>query len=394
MYKYKRYLELLIQQGQSIFLWGARKTGKSTYLKNLYSSSLYIDLLKTDLLVRYMKQPSLLREEILALPDDKLELPIIIDEVQKVPALLDEVHWLIENTNATFVLCGSSARKLKQQGTNLLGGRAIKYHFYPLVYPEYKKDFDLLKIFNHGLIPSHFMSPNPRKLLQAYVEDYLTNEIRSEGYVRNIPAFSRFLDSTIFSDGEMLNYNNIARDVGIDAKTVKEYYQILVDTLVGYLIYPYKKKMNRDIISHTPKFYYFDVGVATRIGKKHFENLAGAEAGRALEHFILMELMAFLNLTDSDHKLYYWRTRTKLEVDFILSDNVSKPIPIEIKISKLVHKTEFKPMKAFMKEHEVNRGYVVCLEETSRKIKLDEDKEIIILPVEQFLANLWEKKLI
>ena len=134
----------------------------STYLKNLFTESVYIDLLKTDLFLRYMKQPSLLREEILALPEEKLRLPIIIDEVQKVPALLDEIHWLIENTQATFILCGSSSRKLKQQGTNLLGGRAIKYNFYPLVYPEYKNDFDILRIFNHGLIPSHYVNSNPR----------------------------------------------------------------------------------------------------------------------------------------------------------------------------------------------------------------------------------------
>lgn len=393
MSKYKRYLTMNIDHGQSVFLWGARKTGKSTYLKELFTESIYVDLLKTDVLLRYTKQPSLLREEILALPDNKLTLPIIIDEVQKVPALLDEIHWLIENTQATFILCGSSARKLKQQGTNLLGGRAIKYNFYPLIYPEYKDDFDLLRIFSHGLIPSHFISNNPRKLLQAYIEDYLTNEIMSEGYVRNVPAFSRFLDSTVFSHGEMLNYTNIARDVGIDAKTVKEYYQILVDTLVGYLIYPYTKKVNRNIIAHTPKFYFFDVGVANRISQRQLATLSGAEAGKALEHFVLMELIAFLSITDSDHKLYYWRTNTKLEVDFILADNMSLPIPIEVKASKLVHKQELKPIKAFMEEHNVFKGYVVCLDNIVRKIRLNGNKEISIMPVRDFLEFLWASKL-
>lgn len=393
MSQYKRYLALDHNIEQSIFLWGARKTGKSTYLKNRFLDSLYIDLLKTDLLLRYTKQPSLLREEILALSAEKLEQPIIIDEVQKVPALLDEIHWLIENTSANFILCGSSARKLKQQGTNLLGGRAIKYNFYPLIYPEYKDDFDLIKIFNQGLIPSHFLSNNPRKLLQAYIEDYLTNEIRSEGYVRNIPAFSRFLDSTVFSHGEMLNYANIAREVGIDAKTVKEYYQILVDTLVGYLIYPYTKKVNRNIIAHTPKFYFFDTGVANRISKKHFSTLEGAEAGKTLEHYILMEIIAYLSITDSDKNLYYWRTNTKLEVDFILADNMSKPIPIEVKISKLVHKSELKPMKAFMEEHNVTKGYIICLEPSVRKIILSDNKQILVMPVQEFLEELWANKI-
>ena len=393
MHKYKRYLKLDIQLRQSVFLWGARKTGKSTYLKDLFPDSVYYDLLKTDLYLRYIKAPSLLREEILALPPEKLQLPIIIDEVQKVPPLLDEIHWLIENTETTFILCGSSARKLKQQGTNLLGGRAISYHLYPLVYPEYKEDFDLLKIFNHGLIPSHFTSSNPRKLLQAYIEDYLTNEIRSEGYVRNIPAFSRFLDSTMFSHGEMINYSNIARDCGIDSKTVKEYYQILVDSLVGYLIFPYTKKINRSIISHTPKFYYFDIGVANRITQRQYQTLDGQEAGRSLEHLILMELIAFLNLTDSDYKLYYWRTNTKLEIDFVLANHFSLPIPIEVKISKLVHKSELRAMKAFMEDHKVSRGYIVCLETHIRKIQVQDEKEILIIPIKEFLESLWKNKL-
>lgn len=394
MNKYNRYLQIKFEVGQSVFLWGARKTGKSTYLKNIFPQSIYFDLLKTDLFLRYTKQPSLLREEILALSEEKLNLPIIIDEVQKVPSLLDEIHWLIENTKATFILCGSSSRKLKQQGTNLLGGRAIKYHFFPLVYPEYKDDLDLIRIFNRGLIPSHFTSNNSRKLLQAYVEDYLTNEIRSEGYVRNIPAFSRFLDSTVFSCGEMLNYSNIARDVGIDSKTVKEYYQILVDTLVGYLIYPYTKKVNRNIIAHTPKFYFFDVGVANRISKQQFDEISGSNAGKAFENYVLMELIGYLRLTDSDYNLYYWRTNTRLEIDFILTDNISKIIPIEVKISKLVHNTELSAMKSFMTEHEVKSGYVVCMEPYRRKIEFGNKQKILIIPVQEFLEQLWDMKIV
>lgn len=391
---YKRYLKIYFEAGQSIFLWGARKTGKSTYLKAIFPKSIYIDLLKTDLFLRYIKQPSALRQEILALPAKELISPIIIDEVQKVPALLDEIHWLIENTAATFILCGSSARKLKQYGTNLLGGRAIKYSFFPLVYPEYKEDFDLIKIFNKGLIPSHFISNNPRKLLQAYIEDYLTNEIRSEGHVRNISAFSRFLDSTRFSSGEMLNYSNIAREVGVDSKTVKEYYQILVDTLVGYLIYPYNKRLNRNIVAHIPKFYFFDVGVANRISKKHFDEISGSNAGKAFENYLLMELLGFLKLTDSDCNLYYWRTTTKLEIDFVLSDNMVITIPIEAKVSRLIHNTELTAMKSFLREHEVSKGYIVCQEPQIRKIECDHDKAIYIIPIKEFLEELWGMKIL
>ncbi|MDP4708401.1 MAG: ATP-binding protein [Rickettsiaceae bacterium] len=275
----------------------------------------------------------MLREEILALSKTQLEHPIIIDEV----------HWLIENTQVTFVFCGSSSRRLKQGGSNLLGGRAIRYNFYPLIYPEYQQEFDLLKIFNQGLIPSHFVSKDPRTLLQSYIEDYVTNEIRAEGYVRNITAFSRFLDSTRFSCSEMLNYTNVAWEVGIDAKTIKEYYQILVDT-------SYTKKISRNIISHTPKFYYFDVGLTTRLSKKSFTELVGADAAKALENYVLMELIAYVGLNDSDYNLFYWRTNTEIEIDFILSNTITKPIPIEVKISKNLHKTELRSIKSFMEE--------------------------------------------
>ncbi|MFU7500241.1 MAG: ATP-binding protein [Candidatus Tisiphia sp.] len=389
---YTRYFKLNLNHKQTAFLWGARKVGKSTYLKNLYPNSIYYDLLKTDLYFKYLKQPSNFREEVLALHSAKLDLPIIVDEIQKVPALLDEIHWLIENTDSYFILCGSSSRKLRAYGTNLLGGRAIKYNFFPLVYPEVKEDFDLLKIFNNGLIPSHFISNNPRKLLKAYVEDYLTNEIRAEGLVRNITAFSRFIDSTAFSSGELVNYSNIARDCSIDAKTVKEYYQILVDSLVGYLVYPYQKKISREIISSNPKFYFFDVGVASSISQNHFNNTKGSEAGRALEHYVFTELQAYINLNDLDHRINYWRTKTGVEVDFIISTITGKPLPIEVKISSNVHKTEIKSIKSFMQEHQVDQGYVVCLEDNSRKICLD-NREINILPIEEFLKKLWNHEI-
>ena len=385
---YKRYLKIILTDKQSAFLWGARKVGKSTYLKTLFPNSAYYDLLKTDLHFKYLKRPSSFREEILALDKAKLNFPIIVDEVQKVPALLDEVHWLIENTESYFILCGSSARKLKLQGTNLLGGRAIKYNFYPLVYPEIKEDFNLLKIFNQGLVPSHYLSNNARKLLKAYIEDYLTAEIQAEGLVRNISAFSRFLDSTAFSHGEMLNYSNIARDCGIDAKTVKEYYQILVDTLVGYLIYPYQKKVSREIISATPKFYFFDVGVANRIRLCSFEDCMGQEAGKALEHYVYTELKAYINLNDLDHQIYYWRTKTGLEVDFIISTARSKAIAIEVKVSANVHKTDLHGIKSFLQEHKIDKGYVVCLENVRRIISFP-DYEIEILPIQDFLEKLW-----
>src|SRR3990167_858612 len=276
-YMYNRILSLVLVDRKSAFLWGARQTGKSTYLKTYFPQSHRYDLLKSDVCARLEKNPHLLREEILALPGEQLKHPIVIDEIQKIPKLLDEVHWLIENTKAQFILCGSSARKLKRLGTNLLGGRALRYSFYPLTFVEIPK-LDLLRALNNGLIPAHYLSEHSDLLLESYVADYLQHEIREEGVVRNLPAFSQFLDSVAFSNAQMVNYTNIARDCGVSAKTVEVYYQVLVDTLLGYFLYPYHKKIKRDIIGKAPKFYLFDVGVANYLARRKIVELRGVQA--------------------------------------------------------------------------------------------------------------------
>lgn len=384
MVSYKRILNIDLPKKQSAFLWGARKTGKSTFLKQKFPDSVYYDFLKSELFIEFSKAPNIFREEILALPKEKLKHPIIVDEVQKIPLILNEVHWLIENSEASFILCGSSARKLKQSGANLLGGRAWKYHFYPLVFKEIT-DFSLQKVLNHGAIPSHYLSSNYRKSLQFYVEDYLTHEIQIEGLVRNLPSFARFLDSIAFSNGEMTNYANIARDCGIDAKTVKEYYQILIDTLVGYYIFPYTKGSRKNIIQSLPKFYLFDVGVAGYLAKRQILSLEGEEAGKALEHYILQELIAFKNISDGDFEIYYWRTKAGLEVDFVLSN---KKVAIEVKISKNISSKELHNIKIFIDENDFQTAYLVCSVPRIRKI-IYNDKNIYVIPVEDFLKKLW-----
>ncbi|MFA6408881.1 MAG: DUF4143 domain-containing protein [Gammaproteobacteria bacterium] len=392
---YKRILKLDLPHKQSAFLWGARKTGKSTYLKTNFPNSTRYDLLLSDLYLRYNKEPSRFREEVLALPAETLKHPIIVDEVQKIPLLLDEIHWLIENTDARFILCGSSARKLKNSAVNLLGGRAWKYNFYPLVSSEIP-NFDLLKALNTGLIPSHYLSTNPNKSLKAYIQDYLVHEIQAEGLTRNLPAFARFLDVLVFSNGELTNFSNIARDTAIDSKTVKSYYDILVDTLLGYFVAPYEKKVKRDIISKTSKFYLFDVGVSSHLAKINIEALAGTEAGKAFEHFILMELIAYRGLKDLDFEIKFWRTKTGLEVDFILGKG---EVAIEVKINQRVDKTDFRGLLAFAEEHQPKKCYVVCLEKAPRKILLNNPNspipsEILVLPYQNFLNMLWRGEII
>ena len=318
----------------------------------------------------------------------QLSHPIIIDEIQKIPELLNEVHWLIENTKSQFILCGSSARKLKTSSTNLLGGRAWVYHFYPLVFSEIP-DFNLLKALQHGLIPKHYQA-SPAHIqnnLQAYIETYLTDEIRNEGLVRNLAGFARFLDVVGLCNGEMINANNIARDCGIDRTTVQGYYQILVDTLLGYYLYPFRKKIKRDIITATPKFYLFDVGIANYLSKQQISALKGAAAGKSFEHYILMELTAYIGLYKKRTDITYWRTKTGLEVDFVLGD---AEMAIEIKISNQVHKQDLNGLIGFCEEHPNAQAIVISQDERARMLTVNDELVISILPWKIFLKRLWD----
>lgn len=387
---YQRLAKLKIPAHQSAFLWGARKTGKSTFLHARFQESIWYDLLKTDELRRLMAAPHLLREELLAASSAQLKHPVIIDEIQKVPALLDEVHWLIENKKISFILCGSSARKLKRGAANLLGGRAWRFHFYPLVYKEIP-EFNLIRALNHGLLPSHYLSEQPSRMLRAYVADYLAEEIQAEGLVRNLPGFARFIDLIGFCNGQLLNYTNIASDCAIDAKTVKEYFQILQDTLIGYLIHPYVKKAKRNLISATPKFYLFDVGVANYLSKTKIETLQGVAAGDAFEHFILMELTAFLGLHEIDDPIQYWRSTTGLEVDFILNEG---DCAIEVKITENPHLHDLKGLRAFCHDHKPKSAMVVCTAPRRRLLGTENGVKIEAVPWREFLAQLWDGKYI
>ncbi|MFH1946036.1 MAG: DUF4143 domain-containing protein, partial [Acidobacteriota bacterium] len=319
MQKVKRILDIDLPPKQSAFLWGPRKIGKSFYLKDTFPDSLLFDFLKTDLVLEFTKRPSLLREQILAKSENLLKFPIILDEVQKVPPIMDEVHWLIENKGLSFILCGSSARKLKRGKANLLGGRAWRYEMFPLVTRELG-DVDLLRILNQGMIPDHYLQDHYQKSLRGYIRDYLKEEVFDEGLTRNIPAFARFFDAVGYSHGELINYSNIARDCGVDAKTVKEYYQILIDTLLGRMVEPFKRKQSRQIITKAPKFYLFDVGVAGNMVKRHLLEEKGELFGKAFEHFIFTELAAHSSYSDLHYTINFWRTRSGQEVDFILDE--------------------------------------------------------------------------
>ncbi len=387
MQNLKRVLDMELPRQQSAFLWGARKTGKTTYLKERFPDSLRYDFLKTDLFLEISKNPSLLRERILAQTDTALKDPIILDEVQKVPQVLDEVHWLIENKGLRFVLCGSSARKLKRGHANLLGGRGWRYELFPLVSREIGK-VELLRALNHGLVPLHYLQNDQdcRRSLEAYVQDYLREEVFAEGLTRNIPAFSRFFDAFGYSHGELTNYCNIARECGVDSKTVKEYYQILIDTLLAVRVEPFKKRQSRQVITKASKYYMFDVGVVGFLTKRHLAELKGAEFGKAFEHFLLMEMVAYRSYTGKDFAINFWRTKSGLEVDFVLAQG---EIAIEIKGAGRIEKKDMNGLEAFAPVYSPKRSIIICNEKEKRL-----HGKIEVLPWEIFLQELWAGKIL
>ncbi len=379
----KRFLKLELPAGQSAFLWGPRKTGKTTFLREAFPESLVFDFLDTDLFIEFSKQPALLRQQLLAQDAKKIKHPVILDEVQKIPAILDEVHWLIENKKINFILCGSSARKLKRGHANLLGGRAWRYEMHPLAWPEISEK-KILKILNNGLVPSHFIQNNPNKSLKAYVLDYLKEEVFDEGLIRNIPAFSRFFEAMGYSHGEVTNFSNIARDCGVDAKTAREYYNILVDTLLGSFVEPFSRRQDRNIISKMPKFYLFDVGVANYIAKRMILSEKGEGFGKAFEHYIYMELVAYRSYQDRDFAINYWRTKSGLEVDFILNEQIA----VEVKSNRIDQK-DLLAIKTFKETYKTEKAFIISNEKTERVVD-----DIRIIPWQQFLDKLWSGKII
>lgn len=381
-----RVLEINLPKQQSAFLWGARKTGKSTYLKQRFPQSLIYDFLKTDLFFEFSKRPALLREQLLVKDDQILSHPIILDEVQKIPRILDEVHWLIENKSLQFILCGSSARKLKRGQANLLGGRAWRFHLFPFSTAEIP-NLDLLRALNQGLIPVHYLQDqNYKKSLRAYVQDYLREEVFQEGLIRNLPAFSRFFDAMGYSLGEQTNYSNIARECGIDSKTVREYYQILVDTLVGTMVPPYKRRQSRQVISKSSKFYLFDVGIAGSITKRHITEERGVDFGKAFEHFIFMEIIAHRSYNELNYEIHFWRTKSGIEVDFILGEG---EIAVEVKGSNRIDNRDLYGLKAFGEDNNPKKSIIVCNEQSERLVR-----NIHIMPWRHFLKQLWNNEII
>jgi predicted AAA+ superfamily ATPase len=308
----------------------------------------------------------------------------VVDEVQKIPQLMDEVHWLIENRGYRFILSGSSARKFKRGKVNLLGGRAWRFELYPLVTRELKP-FDLEKAFISGLMPPHYFSPDSRVELKAYVHDYLREEIQAEALSRNIPAFSRFLLSAAVANGMLFNYSNAARDAGVAVRTIREYYQILEDTLLGRQLPPWRKAKNRRLIE-TAKFYFFDVGVVSSLLGYTALVPGTKEYGRAFEHFIIQECWAYRHYSRSDFPMSFWRTASGSEVDLILGE---ADVAIEIKSGEDVE-GRTKGLHLFLEEQKCQKAFIVSREPLPRKLT----PKITALPWQVFCEMLWAGEII
>ena len=378
-----RLLKLEEVENDSLFLWGSRQTGKSTLLKALFPKARLYDLLKTDIRAALQFRPAILREECEMLDEGEL---VIIDEVQKVPALLDEVHWLMENKGLRFILSGSSARKLRRSGANLLGGRALRRTLFPLVSAEIP-DFSLDRALNNGMLPRHYLVANPAKRIQAYIGDYLQQEIVEEAIVRQLDSFTRFLQVAAISNAEIVNYTNIAQDCGISAKTVKEYFTILEETMLGFYLPSFTQTVKRRVIQ-SPKFYYFDVAIPNHLLHRTPLKQGTDTYGHALEHLVIQEMRAYLSYNfGEDKKLSYWHTLdNKYEVDAVIG---AAEMAVEIKSSKSIASNDMKGLKAFGEEYPAAKLVLLSLEDRPRK-----QNNIEIWPVCDFLERLWANKFI
>ncbi len=383
---FQRSLKLPPAGTETFFLWGPRQTGKSTLLRDSYPGSRWVDLLRSDDFRKYSARPELLRQEIDADGADRTQ-QVVIDEVQKIPELLDEVHWMIENRGLHFALCGSSARKVKRGGANLLGGRAIRYVLQGITAGELGVDFDLDRILNHGYSPRMYESPRPRRLLESYISDYVTEEIAAEGLVRNLPNFSNFLDVAALSDCEIVNFTNVGRECAVSQHVAKSYFEILEDTLLARWLPAFRRRRKRRVIL-SPKLYFADVGLVNRLARRGTVIAGSEQYGKAFENWVHHELNAYISYREIDTKLTYWRLASGIEVDFLL-ENLT--LAVEAKSSANITMQHLKGLKALKDEYpEIGQRVVVCREPRPR---LTEDG-VLILPAERFVERLWRGELI
>lgn len=391
MYKRTINFEKTLQR-KSVFLFGPRQTGKSTLLRNRFPSALYINLLKNQEYQNFLRNPNHLAEVVkLHLESEKLPL-VVIDEVQKIPALLDEVHHLIEeHKKLRFILTGSSARKLKRTGANLLGGRGSWYQMHPLIFAEYgtKAEIKWEQSLLTGGLPSIVDSADAWSDLQDYIGLYLKEEIQAEGISRSLDNFSRFLTIAALTNGEQINFTKIGSDAQLSPSTVRDYYEVLNDTLIGTMLPAFLETKKRKAMA-TAKFYLFDCGVCNALLGRQSLARGTIEYGKQLEHRIFLELKAYLDYHPSNKKIEFWRSTSQFEIDFLIYSKLDNLVAIEVKASQNPSAKAYKGLHAFQEEIPIKRKIVVCLTERPRKTQ----DGVEILPVNDFLKKLWSGKII
>lgn len=364
-------LESLLEK-KSLFLLGPRQTGKTSLIRHTLKKAKIYDLLDTSVFLAMSQNPGRLAQELVA--KDRI---VVIDEIQRLPVLLNEVHRLIEERGIHFLLTGSSARKLRRGGVNLLGGRARTKYLHPLTSQELGKDFDLLRAIQRGLIPSIYFSDDPRADLEAYAGSYLQQEIVAEGATRNVPSFSRFLKVAALCNGTIVNFTNVASDAQVPRTTVYEYFEILKDTLVLHELPAWRKSEKRKPLVSS-KYYFFDIGVTAILQGREFRP-GTPEFGEAFESLLFHEIRCYNDYVTPE-PLGYWRSTSGFEVDFILSDHTA----IEIKAKENVSASDLKSLRALAEEKKMKRYLCISLEPRPRTMG-----EITILPYREFLSGLW-----
>ncbi|MCE7897730.1 MAG: ATP-binding protein [bacterium] len=368
---------IVLPRDESIFLLGPRGAGKTTLVRQKYPNALYLDLLEARVYNELVANPSRL-DEIIPFNNKS---PVILDEIQRIPELLHEVHRLIESHHYQFVLTGSSARKLRKSGVNLLAGRALTYNLLPLSAVELGKDFDFKKAVKYGLLPTTQTTKYPKKYLESYVNTYLTQEVKQEGLTRNIGAFARFLETISYSQGSLINTSEIAREAMIERKVVENYLSILEDLLVASRLPVFTHKSKRKLVSHN-KFYFFDVGIYQTLRPSGPLNSPHEIEGIAWESLVWQNLNAIVSNLELDYNVFFWRTTHGVEVDFILYGN-SGLIAIEVKHSDKVSLKDIRGLKTFYSEYPSAKCFVFYGGERERKIE-----NIQILPIKQALQTL------
>lgn len=364
---------------KTFFLWGPRQTGKSTLLGAAYPDALWIDLLQADQFRLYAHRPERLRE---SLQQARGRPYVVIDEIQKVPALLDEVHWMIENMGARFALCGSSARRVRRGHANLLGGRALRYELHGLSAAEIGAGFDLVRMLNHGYLPTAYLSDEAWEILDGYVTDYLQEEMAAEGRTQNLPVFADFLNAAAIGDTEPVNLSSIGRECGVSHHTVRGYYQILVDTLQGRWLHAYRRRPKRRIAT-APKFFFADVGVVNVLAQRRSLAPGNELFGKAFENWVFHEIVCYDAYRRKNARLSFWRLTSGAEVDFIVND---MEVALEAKSSRVVTDDHLRGLRNLAQDYPaVKRRIVVSTEKHAWR----SSDGIEVLPAREFVDQLW-----